>query len=31
MSKEVKKTNQKANEKNTNPETKKIITCRMCG
>lgn len=31
MSKEVKKTNEKANEKNTTLETKKIITCRMCG
>ncbi len=31
MSKEVKKNNEKANEKNTTLETKKIITCRMCG
>ncbi len=31
MSKEVKKTNEKANEKNKTLETKKIITCRMCG
>lgn len=34
MSKEVNKNknvNEKANEKNTTLETKKIITCRMCG
>ena len=30
MSKDVKK-NEKANEKDTTLETKKIITCRMCG
>ncbi len=31
MNKELKKTTQKAEEKNTTLETKKIITCRMCG
>ena len=30
MNKEVKK-NEKTNEKDTNNETRKIITCRMCG
>jgi len=30
MNKEVKK-DQKSNEKETTLETKKIITCRMCG
>ena len=30
MSKDVKK-NEKANKKDTTLETKKIITCRMCG